>query len=300
MRDGLRQTPRSLGSAGWGAIWARARVDRLIKGIGDPRRRPCTLREGCSQRARLEALGVFPNGSGYCIGRGPSARTTSGNLIGKIAFPVAAAATLLPFVSPGAALLMGMLLALTVGNPYAVESSRFVSPLLQLSVIGLGAGMNLAVVGRVGAHGFVYTVVGITVTMTVGLLLGRLIRTGRDTSLLLCVGTAICGGSAIAAVAPTIRRRATTSRLRWPRCSFSTRWRCFFFPGLAIGWASTKPSSAYGARWRFTTPVRWSARRCNTARAPWRLPPPSANPGAVDRSHDHRRRQPVEEQPRRR
>ena len=115
---------------------------------------------------------------------GPSERRTSGNLIARIAFPAAAVAMLLPFVSPGAALLLGMLLALTVGNPYAIESSRLVSPLLQVSVIGLGAGMNLAEVGRVGAHGFFYTVIGITLTMTVGLILGRLIRTERDTSLL--------------------------------------------------------------------------------------------------------------------
>ena len=88
----------------------------------------------------------------------PSEPKVSGALLRRFLFPAAAAAVLLPFVSPGAALLLGMLIALTVGNPYALEASRFITPLLQISVIGLGAGMNLAVVGRVGVHGFVYTV----------------------------------------------------------------------------------------------------------------------------------------------
>jgi len=71
--------------------------------------------------------------------------------------------------------------------------------------MGLGAGMDLRVVGRVGLHGIGYTVVGITVALGAGLLLGRALRTERDTSILLSAGTAICGGSAIAALAPVLR-----------------------------------------------------------------------------------------------
>ncbi len=129
------------------------------------------------------------------------------NLAGRIAFPLAAIAVMFPFVSPGLALLIGIVLAIAVGNPYVATTRRFVSILLQLSVIGLGAGMNLAVVGRVGMHGFFYTVIGISLTMAAGLSLGRLLRTQSDTSLLITVGTAICGGSAIAAVAPTIHAK---------------------------------------------------------------------------------------------
>ncbi len=126
----------------------------------------------------------------------------------SILFLLCALATLLPFVSPGLALMAGIAVALSMGNPYPLATARLTTPLLQLSVVGLGAGMNLVQVGRAGVHGFFYTVAGISLTMTIGLMLGRLLRTGRDTSLLVTVGTAICGGSAIAAVAPVIRARS--------------------------------------------------------------------------------------------
>ncbi len=126
----------------------------------------------------------------------------------RVAFALLALATLHPFFSPGVALMLGIAVALTMGNPFSLTTARTVTPLLQLSVIGLGAGMNLVEVGRAGVHGFFYTVIGITLTMTIGLTLGRLMRTGRDTSLLVTVGTAICGGSAIAAVAPAIRAKS--------------------------------------------------------------------------------------------
>lgn len=125
----------------------------------------------------------------------------------RLAFALLALATLYPLISPGIALLIGIAIALTVGNPFPLTAARIVTPLLQLSVVGLGAGMNLVEVGRAGAHGFLYTVIGISLTMTAGLTLGRLLRTGRDTSLMVTVGTAICGGSAIAAVAPVIRAK---------------------------------------------------------------------------------------------
>jgi len=126
----------------------------------------------------------------------------------RIAFPIAAFATLLPFVSPGIALMLGICIALSLGNAYIFTTARLIPPLLQVSVIGLGAGMNLSAVGRAGVHGFFYTVIGITLTMSIGLTLGQMIRTDRDTSLLVTVGTAICGGSAIAAVAPAIHAKS--------------------------------------------------------------------------------------------
>ena len=129
------------------------------------------------------------------------------NLAIRLAFPLVSGILLLPFVSPGLALMMGVAFAFIFGNPYPLTTARMVTPLLQFSVMGLGAGMNLAEVGRVGIHGFFYTVIGITVTVTLGLALGALMHTERDTSLLVTVGTAICGGSAIAAVAPTIRAK---------------------------------------------------------------------------------------------
>jgi uncharacterized integral membrane protein (TIGR00698 family) len=136
------------------------------------------------------------------------AQENSATTAARIAFPLVAVATLLPFVSPGIALMLGIAVALTMGNPFPHTTARIVSPLLQVSVIGLGAGMNLVEVGHAGVHGFFYTVIGISLTMTLGLVLGRGIGTERDTSLLVTVGTAICGGSAIAAVAPAIHAKS--------------------------------------------------------------------------------------------
>ncbi len=112
--------------------------------------------------------------------------------------------TLLPWVSAGVALLAGIAVALTLGNPFAARTRPLAHKLLTASVIGLGAGMDLGVVGRVGLHGLGYTAVGIASALAIGTLLGRGLGVSRDTGLLVTVGTAICGGSAIAAVAPTI------------------------------------------------------------------------------------------------
>ena len=77
-------------------------------------------------------------------------------------FHSSACATLLPFVSPGIALMLGIVVALTIGNAYLFTTARLITPLLQISVVGLGAGMNLIEVGHAGVHGFFYTVIGIS------------------------------------------------------------------------------------------------------------------------------------------
>ena len=154
------------------------------------------------------------------------------NLALRLAFPIIACATLLPFVSPGIALMAGIALALTVGNPYPLTTARVITPLLQISVIGLGAGMNLVEVGRAGVHGFFYTVIGITVTISIGLTMGWLLGTERDTSLLVTVGTAICGGSAIAAVAPVIRAKHHDVSVALATVFFLNAIALFIFPPL--------------------------------------------------------------------
>ena len=114
-------------------------------------------------------------------------------------------ASLLGVLSSSAALVCGVALGMLLGNPLVSRTRSLTSHLLALSVMGLGAGMDLRVVGRVGLHGIGYTVVGITVALSVGLLLGRMLHTERNTSLLISAGTAICGGSAIAALAPVLK-----------------------------------------------------------------------------------------------
>lgn len=164
-----------------------------------------------SSAAQASSASKPPEGASTTVDSGwrnGFSRSDSAHLAARIVFPIAAFAMLVPFVSPGIALMLGICVALTLGNPYQIFTARIISPLLQISVVGLGAGMNLIEVGHAGVHGFFYTVIGICLTMTIGLLLGRLLGTERDTSLLVTVGTAICGGSAIAAIAPAIRARS--------------------------------------------------------------------------------------------
>jgi len=105
-------------------------------------------------------------------------------------------------VSPPIALAIGILFGLTVEHPFPSESSSLAKLLLQLSVIALGFGMNLKQVIHAGRSGFVYTAVSISAAIALGLLFGKLFRVGGKASFLITAGTAICGGSAIAAIAP--------------------------------------------------------------------------------------------------
>jgi uncharacterized integral membrane protein (TIGR00698 family) len=105
-------------------------------------------------------------------------------------------------VSPPWALLGGLVYGLTLVHPLNVESKQLSRFLLQASIVALGFGMNLHEVVRAGRSGFLYTALSITTVMLVGLGLGYLIHVGKKSSFLICAGTAICGGSAIAAVGP--------------------------------------------------------------------------------------------------
>jgi len=111
----------------------------------------------------------------------------------------------LPFISAPMALTAGLVFGLAIGNPWKATTSAWSRRLLQASVVGLGFGMNLPVVLKTGKEAFVYTVISISVTMLAGWLLGRLFKTPQRTSTLISFGTAICGGSAIAAMAPVIK-----------------------------------------------------------------------------------------------
>jgi len=95
-------------------------------------------------------------------------------------------------------------MALTLGNPFPEFTARCSKWLLQISVVGLGFGMRLTEVLHAGRSGFLYTLLGISFAVGCGLLLGRALSVERTPSLLISVGTAICGGSAIAAVGPVV------------------------------------------------------------------------------------------------
>jgi len=122
--------------------------------------------------------------------------------IGKILFLAAFVFALTPWASPPVALTLGLLLGLTAGNPYEQQSRKLSKYLLQVSVVLLGFGMNFAQIVRAGRNGFLYTAVGITFAMLVGLTLARALKVKPTAGFLISAGTAICGGSAIAAVGP--------------------------------------------------------------------------------------------------
>src|SRR5512135_1172465 len=115
------------------------------------------------------------------------------------------AAALLPFVSTGAGLAMGIAFSFLVGNPWPEKTGRFSRDLLKISVVGLGFGMQLAEVWRVGRSSLVYTFVGSFGTIAACMLLGRALKMRGTTANLVSFGTAICGGSAIAAMAPVVQ-----------------------------------------------------------------------------------------------
>ncbi len=105
-------------------------------------------------------------------------------------------------VSPPVALVGGIAFGFAVEHPLRSESTALAKFLLQASVVALGFGMNLRQVLEAGRSGFVYSAIGISVAMAFGLLLGSLLKIGGRASFLITAGTAICGGSAIAAIAP--------------------------------------------------------------------------------------------------
>jgi uncharacterized integral membrane protein (TIGR00698 family) len=107
-----------------------------------------------------------------------------------------------PWSSPPIALATGLVFAMVATHPFAAVSRRWSKTLLQASVVALGFGMNLQQVIHAGKSGFVYTALGITFAMSIGMALGRMMRVPSTSAFLISTGTAICGGSAIAAVGP--------------------------------------------------------------------------------------------------
>lgn len=107
---------------------------------------------------------------------------------------------------PGIALIVGVVLAAVLNNNYLTGvSKQRSSQVLSYAIIFLGFGFNLTNIIKAGIDGLGYTVISIGVTLILGLLLGKLLRNDGKVSTLISAGTAICGGSAIAAIAPVIR-----------------------------------------------------------------------------------------------
>jgi uncharacterized integral membrane protein (TIGR00698 family) len=196
-----------------------------------------------------------------------------------------ALATLSPWVSPAAALFAGMGLSLALGCTLAETGKAWAPRLLQLSVVGLGGMTELHVIARVGARGAAHTLVSIALTMTLGALLGRALRVGRDTSLLVSSGTAICGGSAIAAVASVLRAKPAEASVALATVFLLNAAALLVFPwlghafsldehefGLWSALAIHDTSSVVGAASHYGPRALETATAVKLARALWIIP----------------------------
>jgi uncharacterized integral membrane protein (TIGR00698 family) len=110
-----------------------------------------------------------------------------------------------PLISPPIALLMGLIIAQFIGHPYLNLNHKATHILLQFSVVGLGFGMNVNSALQASKEGFILTIVSIIGTILIGIFLGKILKIEEKISFLISTGTAICGGSAIAAISPVIK-----------------------------------------------------------------------------------------------
>ncbi len=111
----------------------------------------------------------------------------------------------LPLITAPLALLLGLVFAFIFPNPYPKFNKKTSKYLLQVAVVCLGFNMNLQESLRSGSEGMMFTVVSVVGVMALGVLLGYWLHINRKTAYLISSGTAICGGSAIAAVGPVVK-----------------------------------------------------------------------------------------------
>jgi uncharacterized integral membrane protein (TIGR00698 family) len=206
-------------------------------------------------------------------------------LVRKIVFFVLITACLTPYVSPPIALALGLFLALTIGNPFARKIGHPTRILLQSSVVLLGFGMNLTSVVKAGKDGILFTVATIFGTLILGYFVGKLLKVNEKTSALISSGTAICGGSAIAAVAPAIDADAEEISVSLATIFILNSIALIIFPsiGHALGltenqfgiWAAIAihdTSSVVGASAKYGSEALQIATTVKLARALWIAP----------------------------
>ena len=140
------------------------------------------------------------------------------------------------WVTPPVALFLGLAFALLCGQAYPKFNKKVSKKLLQYSVVGLGFGMNLHASLASGKEGMLFTIISVIGTMLIGMFIGRrLLKVNRDTSYLISSGTAICGGSAIAAVGPVIKAKDSDMSVALATIFVLNAIALFVFPVLG-GW----------------------------------------------------------------
>lgn len=200
-------------------------------------------------------------------------------------FIAAAVFCLTPWASPPLALALGMALALTHENPYHNISKHAAKLLLQACVVFLGFGMDLAVVLQAGKSGMLFAVGSITGTLALGYVAGRWLKISAKTSALISAGTAICGGSAIAAVGSVIGAAEGEMTVAMGTVFLLNAVALYAFPllGHALGlsqgqfgtWCGVAIhdiSSVVGASARYGLPALQTATAVKLSRALWIVP----------------------------
>lgn len=203
----------------------------------------------------------------------------------KIVFLLAAGFCLTPWASPPIALMLGILLALTHENPFHQISRPAAKYLLEASVIMLGFGMNLAVVLKAGASGALFAVGSISATFILGYFLGKWLKIPIKASALISAGTAICGGSAIAAVSSVINAAESEISVAMGTVFVLNAVALFVFPPLGhvlhltqaqfgtwSGVAIHDISSVIGAASHYGQSALYTATAVKLSRALWIVP----------------------------
>ena len=190
------------------------------------------------------------------------------------------------WVTPPVVLFIGLLFALVCGQPYPAFNKKMSKMLLQYSVVGLGFGMNIEASLASGVQGMAFTIVSVFGTLALGWLLGRkLLKVDRNTSYLVSSGTAICGGSAIAAVGPVIKAKDYEMSVALGTVFILNAIALFIFPplGRALGlndvqfgiWAAIAihdTSSVVGAGAAYSETALEVATTIKLTRALWIIP----------------------------
>ncbi|MFV8369785.1 YeiH family protein [Flavobacterium sp. LB2R40] len=189
------------------------------------------------------------------------------------------------FVSPPIALVLGLIVANLFGHPFLELNHKATNYLLQFSVVGLGFGMNINNAVSAGKEGFLFTVISIASTLVLGTFLGKWFKTDKKTSHLISCGTAICGGSAIAAIAPVIESNEKQTSVALGVIFILNSIALFLFPavaywldlsqkefGLWCAIAIHDTSSVVGAASRYGPEALQIATTVKLARALWIVP----------------------------
>ncbi|WP_051119200.1 YeiH family protein [Vibrio campbellii] len=192
---------------------------------------------------------------------------------------------LTPFVSSPIALVIGFLLASFSLVPTELPIASFTKKLLSYSIIGLGFGIHFEQALTVTSDGIGLIIATILGTLVIGMMIAKMIKLERTTAYLIASGTAICGGSAIAAVAPAIKAKDEQIGLALATVFVLNSLALFIFPviGHAIGldqhtfgtWAAIAihdTSSVVGAASAYGEEALTTATTLKLARALWIIP----------------------------